>query len=427
MASAGILFGLMFLFMFLCIPVGIAIALACCGLALITGTVDLSLIPSKMVMGNDSFIFLAVPMFTFAGYLMEEGNLSERLVDWVNKLFGRAHGSMGVVTIVTCAIFAALTGSGAATTASVGAIMYPLMRKAGYADQDAAGIIASGGVLGPIIPPSIPMIIYGSAMGVSISAMFLGGVIPGLIMAGGFLVYNRWYAVHHKLPRSEVKYTVKEKLQATWKSLGVLFLPVLILGGIYGGLFTPTEAAAAAIVYSTILMVFYKRFSFKRYFRVMQRTASTTGVILLIVAISNAFSFLLTKERIPTTLTDAAVPLLHNQYIYLAVVIIIFLIAGALMDTAPALLILAPILVPIGVEFGLSELHLGVLMCIIMISGLITPPFGLNLFTISSTSGVSFEKATKGALPMIIICIIVCILCAYIPQLITFLPSVVGT
>ena len=159
----------------------------------------------------------------------------------------------------------------------------------------------------------------------------------------------------------------------------------------------------------------------------MQRTASTTGVILLIVAISNAFSFLLTKERIPTTLTDAAVPLLHNQYIYLAVVIIIFLIAGALMDTSPALLILAPILVPIGVEFGLGELHLGVLMCIIMISGLITPPFGLNLFTISSTSGVSFEKATKGALPMIIICIIVCILCAYIPQLITFLPSVVGS
>ena len=173
-------------------------------------------------------------------------------------------------------------------------------------------------------------------------------------------------------------------------------------------------------------MIAYGRFTFKRYLQVMKRTASTTGVIMLIVALSNAFSFLLTKERIPSKLTSAVVPMLGNAYIYLAVVIIIFLIAGALMDTAPALLILAPILVPIGVEFGLSELHLGVLMCIVMICGLITPPFGLNLFTISSTSGVSFEQATKGAAPMIICCVIICILCAYLPGLITFLPSLVG-
>lgn len=423
MTAAGILFGLLFLLLFLCVPIGYSIGLACCGLALITGCCDLSMIPAKMIAGNDSFIFLAVPMFTFAGYLMEAGNISGRLIDWVQKVFGRLPGSMGAVAIITCAIFAALTGSGAATTAAVGAIMFPLMVKAQYSEETAAGIIASGGVLGPIIPPSIPMIIYGSAMGVSISEMFLGGVVPGLLMAGFFLLYNAWYAIHNHLPRNTEKYSIKEILLTTWKSLGVLFLPVLILGGIYGGYFTPTEAAAVAIVYSTILMIAYKRFTFKRYFQVMMRTASTTGVILLIVAISNAFAFLLTKERIPAKLTQAAVPLLHNAYIYLAAVIIIFLIAGALMDTAPALLILSPILVPIGVEFGLDKLHLGVLMCLVMIVGLITPPFGLNLFTIASTSKVSFERATRGAMPMIICCIIVCILCAYIPQLITFLPN----
>lgn len=426
MTSALILFGLLFLLLALCVPVGYAIGLACCGLAFFTGTCDLSMIPAKMITGNDSFIFLAVPMFTFAGYLMEAGNITERLVDWVNKVFGRMPGSMGAVAIITCAIFAALTGSGAATTAAVGAIMYPLMLKAEYSRESAAGIIASGAVLGPVIPPSIPMIIYGSAMGVSISDMFLGGVVPGVLMAGSFLLYNTWYAIKHKLPRSTTKYSLSDILKATWHSLGVLMLPVIILGGIYSGLFTPTEAAAVAIVYTTALMIAYGRFSIKRYLGVMKRTAGTTGVIMLIVALSNAFSFLLTKERIPSKLTAAVVPMLGNAYIYLAVVIVIFLIAGALMDTAPALLILAPILVPIGVEFGLSELHLGVLMCIVMICGLITPPFGLNLFTISSTSGVSFEQATKGAAPMIGCCVIICILCAYIPALITFLPSVVG-
>ena len=426
MTSALILFGLLFLLLALCVPVGYAIGLACCGLALFTGTCDLSMIPAKMITGNDSFIFLAVPMFTFAGYLMEAGNITERLVDWVNKVFGRLPGSMGAVAIITCAIFAALTGSGAATTAAVGAIMFPLMIKAQYSKDASAGIIASGAVLGPVIPPSIPMIIYGSAMGVSISDMFLGGVIPGVLMAGSFLLYNTWYAIKHQLPRSTTKYSLYDILKATWHSLGVLMLPVIILGAIYSGLFTPTEAAAVAIAYTTALMIAYGRFTFKRYLQVMKRTASTTGVIMLIVALSNAFSFLLTKERIPSKLTSAVVPMLGNAYIYLAVVIIIFLIAGALMDTAPALLILAPILVPIGVEFGLSELHLGVLMCIVMICGLITPPFGLNLFTISSTSGVSFEQATKGAAPMIICCVIICILCAYIPGLITFLPSLVG-
>lgn len=426
MTSAAILFGLLFLLLALCVPIGYAIGLSCCGLALLTGACDLSAIPAKMITGNDSFIFLAVPMFTFAGYLMEAGSISERLINWVNKVFGRVPGSMGAVAIITCAIFAALTGSGAATTAAVGAIMYPLMRRAEYSEETASGIIASGGVLGPVIPPSVPMIIYGSAMGVSISDMFLGGVIPGLLIAASFLIFNTWYAIKHKLPRNMTKYTVVDILKATWHSLGVLLLPVIILGGIYSGLFTPTEAAAVAIVYSSALMIAYKRFSIQRYFQAMKRTAATTGVILLIVAISNAFAFLLTKERIPAKLTETVVPLLGNAYVYLAVVIIIFLIAGALMDTAPALLILAPILVPIGVEFGLSELHLGVLMCIIMICGLITPPFGLNLFTISSTAGVSFEQATRGALPMIICCIIVCILCAYIPELITFLPAAVG-
>ncbi len=424
--EALLLFGILFLLLFLCVPIGFAIGLSCCAYAFITGVSKLSIIPAKMVSGNDSFLFLAVPMFTFAGYLMESGGISVRLIDWVDKHFGRLPGSMGAVAIITCAIFAALTGSGAATTAAVGAIMFPLMIKSGYTEEMASGTIAAGGTLGPIIPPSIAMIIYGSAMGVSISDMFMGAALPGILITFSFLGYNTYYALKHKLPRQEARYTWKESLISTWKSLGVLLLPVVILGGIYSGIFTPTEAAAVAIVHSTILMIAFKQFTIKRYFEVLRRTAKTTGVILLIVAISNAFAFILAKEKIPEIIASAAMPYLINEYVYLAILIVILLIVGALMDTAPAILILAPILVPIGVELGLDPLHLGVLFCVILLVGLITPPFGLNLFTIASTAGVTFEQATKGVLPYIVCAVISCILVAYVPEIILFLPNLLG-
>lgn len=419
---AVLLFSMLFIMLLICVPIGYAIGLSSIFYLILTHAAPLATIPAKMIVGGDSFLFLAVPMFTFAGYLMEMGGISERLINWVNKLCGRIPGSLGAVTIITCTIFAALTGSGAATVAAVGAILYPLMIKQNYPEDQAAATIAAGGTLGPIIPPSITMIIYGSAMGVSVSDMFLGGVVPGLIIAVLFLAFNTFFAIKHKIPRDETKYSGKEILLATWKSLGVLMLPVIILGGIYSGIVTPTEAAALAIVYSLALMIAFKQFTLKRFLEICQRTVKTTSVIMLIVTISNAFAYVLTIERVPALIANALTPLIGSATTYMVILIILLLIVGALMDSAPAILILAPILVPIGLNLGIDPLHLGIVFCVTLIVGLITPPFGINLFTAVATTGVSFEHVTRRVIPFIVCAVISILVIAFIPQTVTFLP-----
>lgn len=421
--NAFIIFGSLFFLILIGVPIAFCIALSSAFFLVVSQSKPLILIAQRMLLGMDSFVLLAIPLFTLSGYLMEQGGLSKRLVDWVEKIFGWFPGSMGTVTIVCCTIFAALTGSGPATVAAIGAIMIPSMTKSGYKRETAAGLLAAGGALGPIIPPSVAMIVYGSTMNLPIPDMFIAGIIPGVVMAGLFIVTNSVIAIKKKIRPEPHHYTFYDLILSTWRALGVLFLPIIVLGGIYGGFFTPTEAATVCVLYSLALGFFYRELSYKNLISAMKKTVCTSAMVVLILGVSNTFGWILASAKIPTMIANAIIPYVSTQFTYLILLMLILFLVGCIMETLSSIVILAPILVPIGLQLGVDPLHLGVLFCVNLIVGFITPPFGVNLFTAVSTAEVSYSQAVKGVMPFLITAIISVVIFAFVPQIVLFLPS----
>lgn len=419
------LFLLLFVLMFLGIPIAFALIISSAAVMAIFDFGDLVVVAQRMVRGLDSFSVLACPLFILAGYIMEEGNMSQRLIDWVNCLFGHRKGSVGTVALITCAIFAALTGSGPATVAAIGAIMYPALVQSGYPKGTASGLLAAGGALGPIIPPSIPMIIYCTTMGLNITDMFLGAVTPGLLIMAAFILTNRIMSNRWGVQATQNTYTVREKLRFTWKALGTLFMPILVLGGIYSGIFTATEASAVAVVYGFIVCCFYRTMSWKKLVSILKRSAETSAVGLLIVGAANLFVWILASAQIPTKITAFLVPILNNHVIYLLVLLAILFVVGCLMETIASISILAPILVPTGIALGINELHLGLVFVIALVVGFITPPFGVNLFTIGSITKQRFTVVVRGVVPFIVAAITAVLVIAFVPPITQWLPELV--
>lgn len=420
-----ILFGLMLL------GVPVAFAILSSGMAYLVSTdTSLLMVAQRLVYGLNSFTLLAVPLFILVGNLMDFGGISKRLTDWAKSLLGWLPGGLGIVTVFSCAIFAALTGSGPATVAAIGSIMLPSMVKAGYAKDTSAGLVAAAGALGPIIPPSIPMIIYGVTMNLSIPAMFVAGVVPGLVIAGSLAVVNIFFA--YKNPEvirqaGTMKFDVRLSLKLFWKALGALGLPVLILGGIYGGVFTPTESAAVGIVYALIVGFALRELKVKDLPHILISSLKTSTMVNFIIAAASLFSWVVSKSQIGTVISNAFISLVGgSQTIYLLALVIILLIVGCLMDNVAATLILAPILIPVGITLGCNELHIGMLFCICLVVGFVTPPFGYNLFTAVSISGLNFKQIVKGSLPFLITEILLLFVFAFVPGIITWLPSVMG-
>lgn len=420
---ALLLFGLMFIMMLAGIPIAFSIALATAGFLVFTGSGSLLLLAQRFFLGMDSFVLLAVPLFVMTGFLMDQCGLSKRLIDWVECIFGRIRGSVGVVTIVSCAIFAALVGSGPATIAAIGALMIPALRQSGYREETSAGLVAAGGALGPIIPPSVGMIVYGSTMNLSIPKMFMSAIIPGLMMVFGLIIVNMLIVKKQNIPPSEKKFTVKEKLVRTWRALPALLLPLIILGGIYGGIFTPTEAAVVSVVYGMLVGFCLKELSLGKLRKTMVSTIETSAMITLILGVSNLFGWILAYAKIPQTLAALVIPIVRTKFIYLIVLCLLMLIVGALMETLTSIVILAPILAPIGIELGIDPLIVGMVFCLSLIIGVVTPPFGVNLFTVASTTGLSFRKVVSGAAPFILSLIVVVFVIAIFPQILMFLPN----
>ncbi|WP_251613741.1 TRAP transporter large permease [Senimuribacter intestinalis] len=402
-------------------PIAYALVL-CSGITLVsTDFADLIIMVQRMFGGLDSFPILACPLFILAGYIMEGSSMSQRLVDWASCVCGRTRGGVGTVTIVACAIFAALTGSGPATVAAIGTIMYPALIDAGYPKNSSAALVAAGGALGPVIPPSIVMIIYGTTMGVSVPDMFTGAIVPGVLMAVALIAANNLMARRWGIEVSDKKYTAREVLGYTWKAAGTLFMPVLVLGGIYKGIFTATEAAAIACAYSLLISICYKSMTFKKLFEILKKSATVSAMGLLIVGSANVFGWLLAAGKIPATITTFLVPLLHTKVLYMAVLLILLFIIGTLMETSASVVILAPIIVPTGLALGFDPLHLGLVFVIALVVGYITPPFGVNLFTVCSTTGESYVDVVKGLVPYILTVIAAVILIAAFPVLTTVL------
>lgn len=425
--------GLMFLIMLVLIFAGLPVAFSILGsgiwFLLATDIKPLALVAQRAVTGLDSFPLLAVPLFVFVGDLMDRGGISKRMIRWAESLLGWMPGGLGVVTIVSCAVFAALTGSGPATVAAIGSIMIPSLVKNGYPLKTAAGMTAAGGALGPIIPPSIPMIIYGVTMGVSIPQMFVAGIVPGLFLAILLIAVNFIIAIKNPeiLKHRGNSFSVKEVLKCTWDAMGALLLPVIILGGIYSGIFTPTESAAVGVVYALFVGIFvYKEIKVTDLPKSLAKSMETAAMVDIIIAAANLLSWIMSVTQVSTEVIGILSGFITNKYVYLLVLMLLLFVVGALMDTVAAIIIIAPVIVPMGITLGLDPLHVGMIFVINLVIGYVTPPFGYNLFTAGSVTGLKFNDVVKGVLPFLLIEMIAVMLFAYIPPLVTWLPGILG-
>lgn len=411
-----LLFGMLFLLMIIGVPISFSILGSCTIFLLLTNIKSFITLPQTFVGGMDNFVMLAVPLFTLTGYMMENLGLSKRLIDWVECVFGRIRGAQGAILIIASAIFAALTGSGPATVAAIGGLMIAPMVESGYKKETAAGLAAVSGTLGPIIPPSGIMIIYGATMGVSVSKMFLAGAVPGILIAAALVGLNMILAKKWGIKASEKKYSFLEILRLTKDAFGVLMLPVVVLGGIYTGIFTPTEAGTVSVLFCIVLGILYKEISWKLIVTALKKTVFTGTAIMLIIAASKILGFILSAASIPDAIMTAVLPYLANKYSYLILFTLILLLVGALMEGAAAVVILAPILVPIGIEMGFDPIYLGTIFCVNLIVGFVTPPFGVNIFSATSISNCSYQRVVKGELPFLAVLIAVLLLITFVPD-----------
>lgn len=421
-----LLIGLLLVLIFFGVPIGFTILLSSSLFLQITELKPLVVVAQKLALGLDSSSLLAIPLFTLMGYIMEACGLSQRLVDWVYSLFGHVRGALGIVTIICCTIFAALSGSGPATVMAIGTLLIPAMVENGYPPRSAAGLTAMAGALGPIIPPSIVMIVYGTTMGVSITKMFMGGILPGLLIAAALIAANQLVTRRFDLVISTERRSLGEILRITWRALPTLLLPVLILGGIYGGVVTPTESATVGCVYSLVLALVYRKISVSSFAEILRKTVETTAMIAILTGSAAVFGWILSTTRIPSRIASVVIPALNgSKALYWLVLMIVLIFIGCLMDALASIVMLAPILVPIGTAMGIHEIHLGIVFCVTLIVGFVTPPFGANLFSVVGLTKQPFADVVKGALPFLAAAMLVLLLLILFPQISLFLPNLV--
>lgn len=383
----------------------------------------LMVIPQKLFNGMDSFPLLAIPFFMLSGDLMNGGGLNKRIIRVANAFLGDLPGSLPIITIVASAFFAAISGSAVATVAAIGGITIPAMIKQGYPDHYAAGVASSASIVGPIIPPSITLIVYGASLQLSISKLFLASAVPGLLLSISFITVAIYQAKKNNFPK-EGKSDWKEKIAAIKDGFWALMMPVIILGGIFSGLFTPTEAAVVSVVYAFIIGLFvYKGFTIKDLPRILGEAAVSTATIMLILATSKILAWVITVIKLPVMVANAILGLTDSSFLIFMLINIILLVVGCLMEANAAIIILIPILVPIITQLGMSPITFGVLMTVNLCLGLLTPPVGVCLLLGSQMAGSKFEKAVVSMLPFFVVGLIVLLLTTYVPALTLWLPG----
>jgi len=401
------------------VPIGASIGFSTIISMIAGGNTNLFLVAQKMVSALDSTTLIAVPMFIFAGSIMGKGGISKRIIDLCYEIFGWIPGSLGIVTVVACMFFAALSGSSPATVAAIGGIMVPAMIDDGYPAGFSAAVAASGGIIGCIIPPSIPFVNYGLITGASVGDLFAGGVIPGIMMGVALCIVVSVKAVRHGWGSRTKGINGKNLWKALRRSILALLMPVIILGGIYGGIFTPTEAAAVACVYGMIVALFiYRNISFKDLFNISYDGALTTGMIFMIVGAANAFSNIVTTQQVPAKLAAAVLSITDSPALVLLLINILLLINGCFMEETATTFIYTPILFPLVTSMGVDPVHFGVIMVMNMTMGLITPPLGINLFVGAGLDKrISLKEEISYILPLFLSLVVILMLVTYIPDL----------
>lgn len=437
--TAILLFGLFFLLVLLRIPIAVSLAISSIAVLFTgSGLFGLELVADIMYTSVAKFTLLAIPFFVLAGVIMEQAGISKRLIDFAQALVGHRKSGIVFVTVLVAIFFAAISGSGPATVAAIGGILIPALVGNGYKKETAGALVASSGAIGIVIPPSIAFIVFavvaGDQIPVSIARLFIAGIIPGILLGIGFVLaamYVRWRQEKKEGPLEGVtqrkRATGKERWTAFVNALWGLMIPVIILGGIYGGFFTPTEAAVVAVFYGLFVGFFvYKELNLKNLFKILVDSSVQTATVMFIVSAASVFAYIITTEQIAKTLSDAMLGVSDNPIIILLIVNILLLIAGMFIDAISAFYILVPILAPVMILLGVDPTVFGVFMTVNLAIGLFTPPVGLNLYVATGISKTSLGGISKGVIPFVVSSIIILLLITYIPQISTFLPDLMN-
>ena len=425
--AIAVLFGVLVLCLVLRVPIGISLGLSSLATIFCSGVVQPTYMAQTLVTGCDSFPLMAVPFFILAGELMATGGISRRLLNIADAFLGRKYGGLAHVTIVACMFFAAISGSGPATVAAIGGLTIPTMIKQGYDTGYSGAIAAAAGSIGVVIPPSIPMVMYSVATGASVGALFLGGIVPGLIIGLSLMLYTKWYCTKRQ-------YINKESQPFSWRTVGhsladgiwALLVPVIILGGIYGGIFTPTEAAAVAVAYGLIIGAFvYKELKFKDLVGIFANASLTTATIMIILGTANTFGRILTMQKVPGHIAACFQSITDSRIVILLLINLLLLFVGCFMETNAAIIILAPIFLPVVQAMGVDPVHFGIVMVINLAIGFITPPLGVNLFVAANVAQTTLGKICRGIVPIIGVMILDLMLFTYLEPIVMFLPRLV--
>lgn len=420
---SGLLFGSFAILAILGVPIAIVLGLSSLTALAFASKIPLLVVAQRMFTAADSFPLMAIPFFMMAGALMESGGISRRLINLANKLVGNVTGGLAQVGILTCMFFAAISGSGPATVAAIGSILIPAMVQAGYDIGFSAAVMAAAGAIGVIIPPSIPMVTYGVVGGQSIGSIFLGGFGSGIVVGLSLMVTVYLISKKRGYRGQGERFSLAAVLKAAADAFWALLMPVIILGGIYGGIFTPTEAAAVAVVYGLIVGFFvYRELKITDMPRVLINTAVSTAVVMFIISTAQVFGWIMTAERIPDAIAQSFISFSNNPYVILLLINLLLLVVGCFMETNAAIIILAPIFLPLIIKLGIDPILFGVIMVVNLAIGMITPPLGVNLFVSCGIGKISLERISKAVLPFLVAMIIALMIITYIPDISMFLP-----
>lgn len=420
------LFVSLFILMFMGIPVAISLGLAGSTTIMLFSPDTVRSLAIKLFETSEHYTLLAIPFFLLAGSFMTTGGVARRLIDFANACVGHIRGGLAIGSVLACMLFAALSGSSPATVAAVGSIAIAGMVRSGYPQAFAAGIVTNAGTLGILIPPSVVMVVYAAATETSLGNLFMAGVVPGLLLGLILMVVIYIIAVKRNLPAMP-RVSLREWLTTARRAIWGLLLIFIILGGIYSGMFTPTEAAAVAAVYSAFIALFvYKDMTIREAPKVILESAKLSIMLMFIIANAMLFAHVLTTEQIPQQITAWVIEAGLQPWMFLIVVNLVLLVAGAFMEPSAIILILAPILFPIAMELGIDPIHFGIIMVVNMEIGLITPPVGLNLFVTSAITGMPIGQVIRAALPWLCLLLLFLVIVTYVPVVSLGLPTLLG-
>ncbi|MBL8701871.1 MAG: TRAP transporter large permease [Alphaproteobacteria bacterium] len=421
----ALLFGSFIVLMMLRVPIAMSIGGAVFIALFQAGFGDsLYIVPTQVLEGVDSPALLAVPFFIMAGVLMNEIGLTDRIFDFANALVGHFRAGLAQVNVLASMIFAGSSGTAVADIAGLGAMEVKAMRQHGYPADFAAALSICSALVGPLIPPSVPLVIYGFISGTSVARLFLGGILPGILLGLSLMVFNFLIARKRGFPRGE-KATLRTVMITGWHGIAALVSPVVILGSITFGITTPTEGGVLACAYAVVLGAFYRTLTWERIWNALTHTMLISSVIMIIIGFSTVMGWLLAIERVPQELGAAVLFVTETKWVFLLLLIVFLLVIGCLIEPVPAKIILVPVLLPVVDQFGIDRVHFGLIITFALLIGLATPPMGLGLYIMTEISGESFEKVTKATLPLLIPLVITLLLVTFVPGVTLWIPDFV--